>query len=408
MSSRPPEAHGVAWSDLPFVGAAALAAGVVLYLGRSLTFWHDEWRSITFDGELVGFPPTRQRALVDVAARSRIAPPFTSSVSTPTCPTSPRWSSSTRSPSRAHTSSFDGGSADWPQRSSRVPSAASRERGGESLLGLPDGVRRLRRVRCVGPRRASSNEGGGRRSRPRRCCSRRSCLPGSASSSWSPRPFARCSIRRSAAACSPSSRRSPRTSCGTPGRGTSPSTTSARSRRRLEIGGFVARGVAHSTAAVTGAGLLPRGEIVAGIGFVVALVGLAWAAIVHRPRPLATASVLAIVVLYVLAGIGPGAPRLRLRRDQSVRLRRRVPPGARSCRRARAAARTRGGRAHATGALGRLRGRRVRLRDARERRASTGRTGSSTRPGRPHARLRRPRPGVPRRALDRSSRRDTA
>lgn len=37
-------------SDLPFI-TIALASGIfLLYLGRSLTFWHDEWRSITFDG----------------------------------------------------------------------------------------------------------------------------------------------------------------------------------------------------------------------------------------------------------------------------------------------------------------------------------------------------------------------
>jgi hypothetical protein len=40
----------VTFRDAPF-GVAALLAGVtLLYLGRSLTFWHDEWRSITFDG----------------------------------------------------------------------------------------------------------------------------------------------------------------------------------------------------------------------------------------------------------------------------------------------------------------------------------------------------------------------
>ncbi len=42
-------------SDLPFV-AIALASGILLlYLGRSLTFWHDEWRSITFDGGLLDY-----------------------------------------------------------------------------------------------------------------------------------------------------------------------------------------------------------------------------------------------------------------------------------------------------------------------------------------------------------------
>src|SRR5689334_14336071 len=49
-SSHHSEARGVAWSDLPFVGAALLAGGAILFLGRSLTFWNDEWRSIAFDG----------------------------------------------------------------------------------------------------------------------------------------------------------------------------------------------------------------------------------------------------------------------------------------------------------------------------------------------------------------------
>jgi hypothetical protein len=36
--------------DLPFVVIALTCGVLLLYLGRSLTFWEDEWRSITFDG----------------------------------------------------------------------------------------------------------------------------------------------------------------------------------------------------------------------------------------------------------------------------------------------------------------------------------------------------------------------
>ena len=38
------------WSDLPFVAGALVAGALLLYLGRSATFWDDEWRSITFEG----------------------------------------------------------------------------------------------------------------------------------------------------------------------------------------------------------------------------------------------------------------------------------------------------------------------------------------------------------------------
>lgn len=36
--------------DLWFVGIAVASGLVLLYLGRTLTFWHDEWHSIAFDG----------------------------------------------------------------------------------------------------------------------------------------------------------------------------------------------------------------------------------------------------------------------------------------------------------------------------------------------------------------------
>jgi hypothetical protein len=37
-------------ADIPFVFLAVASGIALLYLGRSLTFFHDEWRSITFDG----------------------------------------------------------------------------------------------------------------------------------------------------------------------------------------------------------------------------------------------------------------------------------------------------------------------------------------------------------------------
>jgi hypothetical protein len=42
-------------ADVPFIVAAVATGALLLYLGRSLTFWHDEWRSITFDGGFVDF-----------------------------------------------------------------------------------------------------------------------------------------------------------------------------------------------------------------------------------------------------------------------------------------------------------------------------------------------------------------
>ena len=41
--------------DLPFVVLAVASGAMLVYLGRSLTFWYDEWRSITFDGSAIDF-----------------------------------------------------------------------------------------------------------------------------------------------------------------------------------------------------------------------------------------------------------------------------------------------------------------------------------------------------------------
>ncbi len=70
-----------------------------------------------------------------------------------------------------------------------------------------------------------------------------------------------------------------------------------------EIARFVGRGISYSTAAVTGVNRLPMGDVLAGAAFAAALVALGWAAFVRRQRrPLAIASLLAIVAVYVLAG----------------------------------------------------------------------------------------------------------
>lgn len=54
-TTGPVNAKRITWADAPFI-VVALASGVwLLYLGRSLTFWFDEWRSITFDGELIDY-----------------------------------------------------------------------------------------------------------------------------------------------------------------------------------------------------------------------------------------------------------------------------------------------------------------------------------------------------------------
>ena len=42
-------------ADLPFIVATVATGVLLMYLGRSLTFWHDEWRSITFDGGFVDY-----------------------------------------------------------------------------------------------------------------------------------------------------------------------------------------------------------------------------------------------------------------------------------------------------------------------------------------------------------------
>jgi hypothetical protein len=48
-------ARAITWADVPFMAASLISGAVLLYLGRSLTFWFDEWRSITFDGDALDY-----------------------------------------------------------------------------------------------------------------------------------------------------------------------------------------------------------------------------------------------------------------------------------------------------------------------------------------------------------------
>ena len=42
-------------SDVPFVALAVAAGGALLHLGRSLTFWYDDWSFVTFSGSAIDF-----------------------------------------------------------------------------------------------------------------------------------------------------------------------------------------------------------------------------------------------------------------------------------------------------------------------------------------------------------------
>ena len=53
--SVPERSRAVTWSDAPFVVAAVASGVFLLYLGRSLTFWYDEWDFITFSGSAGDF-----------------------------------------------------------------------------------------------------------------------------------------------------------------------------------------------------------------------------------------------------------------------------------------------------------------------------------------------------------------
>jgi hypothetical protein len=50
-----PRSSSRKYEDLPFLLIALASGATLLYLGRSLTFWEDEWRSIAFDGGPVDY-----------------------------------------------------------------------------------------------------------------------------------------------------------------------------------------------------------------------------------------------------------------------------------------------------------------------------------------------------------------
>ena len=53
--SAPRRGFELSRADIPFAVIALACGGLLLFLGRSLTFWEDEWRSITFDGGWVDY-----------------------------------------------------------------------------------------------------------------------------------------------------------------------------------------------------------------------------------------------------------------------------------------------------------------------------------------------------------------
>ena len=298
--SRPPKAHGVAWSDLPFVGAAVLAAACVLYLGRSLTFWHDEWRSITFDGvwsdflrpvneHWSTFPLLLYRATFHIIGLDSYLPYLAQVVVLHVIAVAGTYVLVRRRIGRLAATLFAipllllGSGAEnlfWAFQTGFVGSVAF---GIWCLVAIEQRGRWPTIVAAA-------------------------LLLASLMSSGIGLVFVVAATVRTL--LDPPLRR--RALAVVPAiaaylvwyawAGHGPVDDPGHIAPPLEIARFVARGVAHSTAVVTGINELPWGKTLAGLAFLVALIALGWAAIVHRPRPLATASALAIVSLYVLAG----------------------------------------------------------------------------------------------------------
>ena len=71
-----------------------------------------------------------------------------------------------------------------------------------------------------------------------------------------------------------------------------------------EVARFVARGVGHAVGAFSGLGFLPRGDLVGLALFVAVLVATGWAVVARRrPPALAAAALLAIVAMYATIGL---------------------------------------------------------------------------------------------------------
>ena len=294
------EAGGVSWRDLPFAGAAALSAGTILYLGRSLTFWNDEWRSITFDGGWLDFfrplnehwstiPLLAYRATFHVVGLDSYLPYLAQLVILHVIAVGGTYVLVRRRLGRFSATLFAipllllGSGAEnlfWAFQTGFVGSVAF---GVWSLVAVEDrrGRSAIASSALLLASLMSSGVGlvfvvaVGVRILLERPLRRRALavVP----------PFAAYLAWYAWVGHDP---------LDEPGHVAPP----------LEIGRFVARGVAHSTAAVSGMNRLPSGVTLAGIVFVSLLAALGCGVAVRRPRPLATAALMSIVTLYVLVG----------------------------------------------------------------------------------------------------------
>ena len=296
-SSHHPIARGVEWRDLPFVGAAVLAGGAILFLGRSLTFWNDEWRSIAFDGGWSDFlrpvnehwstlPLLAYRGTFHIVGLDSYLPYLAQVVVLHVIAVGGAYVLMRRRLGRLAATLFAipllllGSGAEnlfWAFQTGFVGSVAFgvwalvavEQRGKWSpivsssllLASLMSSGIGLVFVVAVGVRTLLDQ--------PFRRRALAVLPPSIAYLAW----YAWVGHDSVGKLASP-----------------------------FEIGWFVVRGVAHSTAAVSGFNRLPSGVTLAGVAFVLAFVALGQAAVLRRPRPLATAGLLAIVTLYVLAG----------------------------------------------------------------------------------------------------------
>ena len=297
--SRPPAPRGVAWGDLPFVCLAALCAGAVLYLGRSLTFWNDEWRAITFDGAWSDYlrpvnehwttlPLLAYRATFRLAGLESYLPYLAQVVVLHAVAAGGVYVVARRRLGRLLATLLAipllllGSGAEnlfWAFQTSFVGSVAF----GVWAIVVVEQRGRWAALASSGLLLASL------------MCSGIGLVFVVAASV---RTLLDPTCRRRALAVVPPlavyvawyawAGHAP-----VEARHVAPA---------VEIGRFVWRGVSHSTAAVTGLNRLPGGATVAGVAVLAALVALGWLALTRRPRPLATAALVALVALYVLAG----------------------------------------------------------------------------------------------------------
>ncbi len=86
--------------------------------------------------------------------------------------------------------------------------------------------------------------------------------------------------------------------------GQAPVTQAGHMADLLTVKGFVGRGIGHAVGAVSGLGSLPRGGALSVVAFAAAIVATGWAVIrTRRPPALAAGTLLAIVAMYTLLGL---------------------------------------------------------------------------------------------------------